>query len=101
MVGRTWVQETAVAWVPQLCFAPPPQRPADVSEVNVAITVEAAIAGQHPHGPATQENLRSGTSLWDEMPPIRREFGSPDFERLMDEDRRAGVSAFDPALKAP
>lgn len=38
--------------------------------------------------------------LWDGMPPIGREFGSPDFERLMDEDWRAGVGVFDPALKS-
>ena len=38
--------------------------------------------------------------LWDEMPPIGREFGSPDFERLMDDDRRAGVGVFDPTLKS-
>lgn len=37
--------------------------------------------------------------LWDAMPPIGREFGSPDFERLMDEDAQAGVGVFDPALK--
>ena len=37
--------------------------------------------------------------LWDQMAPVGREFGSPDFERLMDEDRRNGVGVFDPALK--
>lgn len=36
--------------------------------------------------------------LWDRMPPVGREFGSPDFERLMAEDRLNGVGAFDPAL---
>lgn len=36
--------------------------------------------------------------LWDRMPAVGREFGSPDFERLMEEDRRAGVGVFDPAL---
>lgn len=41
------------------------------------------------------EELRS----WDEMQPVGREFGSPDFERLMAEDARAGVGVFDPALK--
>jgi hypothetical protein len=30
---------------------------------------------------------------------VGREFGSPDFERLMEEDRRNGVGIFDPALK--
>jgi hypothetical protein len=34
------------------------------------------------------------------MRPVGREFGSPDFERLMEEDRRSGVGIFDPALKA-
>lgn len=35
---------------------------------------------------------------WDRMPAVGREFGSPDFERLMEEDfhRRRGV--FDPTL---
>ena len=37
--------------------------------------------------------------LWDRMRPVGREFGSPDFERLMEEDRRNGVGIFDPALK--
>lgn len=37
--------------------------------------------------------------LWDEMQPVGREFGSPDFERLMAEDARAGIGVFDPALK--
>jgi len=35
--------------------------------------------------------------LWDRMPPIGREFGSPDFERLMEEDFRLGRGVFDPA----
>jgi len=38
--------------------------------------------------------------LWEEMRPVGREFGSPDFERLMDEDARAGVGVFDPVLKS-
>jgi addiction module HigA family antidote len=37
--------------------------------------------------------------LWDRMPPVGREFGSPDFERLMEEDLRNRVGVFDPALK--
>lgn len=37
--------------------------------------------------------------LWDRMPAVGREFGSPDFERLMEEDRRHGVGVFDPALR--
>jgi addiction module HigA family antidote len=37
--------------------------------------------------------------LWDRMPPVGREFGSPDFERLMEEDHRNRVGVFDPALK--
>lgn len=36
---------------------------------------------------------------WDSMAPVGREFGSPDFEQLMEADRRAGVGVFDPALK--
>jgi hypothetical protein len=37
--------------------------------------------------------------LWDRMPPVGREFGSPDFERLMEEDHRNRVGVFDPALE--
>jgi addiction module HigA family antidote len=37
--------------------------------------------------------------LWDRMPPVGREFGSPDFERLMEEDFRKQVGVFEPALK--
>lgn len=36
---------------------------------------------------------------WDQMPPVGREFGSPDFDRLMDEDFRNQAGVFDPALK--
>lgn len=39
--------------------------------------------------------------LWDRSPPVGREFGSPDFERLMAEDHRDGVGVFDPAFKQP
>lgn len=39
--------------------------------------------------------------LWDRMAPVGREFGSPDFERLMEEDRRNGVGVFDPAIRQP
>lgn len=37
--------------------------------------------------------------LWDQMPAVGREFGSPDFERLMEEDYRNSLDVFDPALK--
>lgn len=37
--------------------------------------------------------------LWDSMPPVGREFGSPDFDRLMEEDRRNGTGVFDPSLR--
>ena len=36
---------------------------------------------------------------WDQMAPVGREFGSPDFERLMEEDRQQDAGVFDPALK--
>lgn len=35
---------------------------------------------------------------WDRMTPVGREFGSPVFERLMEEDQRNGVGVFDPAM---
>jgi hypothetical protein len=41
----------------------------------------------------------SAERLWDQMPAVGREFGSPDFERLMEEDHCNGVGVFDPALK--
>lgn len=37
--------------------------------------------------------------LWDRVAPVGRESGSPDFERLMEEDQRRGVGVFDPALR--
>lgn len=37
--------------------------------------------------------------LWDRMPAVGREFGSPDFERLMEEYHRLGVGVFDPAVR--
>lgn len=36
---------------------------------------------------------------WDRMAPVGREFGSPDFERLMAEDSRLGRGVFDPAVR--
>jgi hypothetical protein len=36
--------------------------------------------------------------IWDQMPAVGREFGSPDFERLMEEDYRLGRGVFDPAV---
>jgi hypothetical protein len=36
--------------------------------------------------------------MWDRMPAVGREFGSPDFDRLMEEDFRQGRGVFDPAL---
>jgi hypothetical protein len=37
---------------------------------------------------------------WDSMPAVGREFGSPDFDQLMEEDYRQGRGVFDPALAA-
>ena len=36
--------------------------------------------------------------MWDRMPAVGREFGSPDFDRLMEEDFRQGRGVFDPAI---
>ncbi len=38
--------------------------------------------------------------LWDRMAPIGREFGSPNFDRLMEEDYRDGCGHVDPSLMA-
>ncbi|TXI22788.1 MAG: hypothetical protein E6Q67_05655 [Roseateles sp.] len=37
--------------------------------------------------------------LWDRMPAVGREFGSPDFDRLMEEDYRLGRGVFDTAVR--
>ena len=37
--------------------------------------------------------------LLDRMAPVGREFGSPDFDRLMEEDQRLGRGVFDPSLR--
>lgn len=37
--------------------------------------------------------------MWDQMPAVGREFGSPDFDRLMEEDYRLGRGVFDPAVR--
>lgn len=37
--------------------------------------------------------------LWDRMPPVGREFGSPDFDRLMEENFQAGVGVFAPEIR--
>ena len=37
--------------------------------------------------------------LLDRSPAVGREFGSPDFERLMEEDHRLGQGVFDPAVR--
>lgn len=44
---------------------------------------------------AFQRELRA----WDEMQPVGREFGSPDFERLMAEDSHDDIGVSDLALK--
>jgi hypothetical protein len=36
---------------------------------------------------------------WDQMAPIGREFGSPDFDRLMEEDFQNLAGVFDPNMK--
>jgi len=41
-----------------------------------------AAIGRAPHGRSALE-----IQLWDRMPPVGREFGSPDFDRLVDGDR--------------
>ena len=37
--------------------------------------------------------------LWGRMSAVGREFGSPDFERLMAEDHQFGRGVFDPAVR--
>lgn len=49
---------------------------------------------QHP-----QIGFANELSQWNLLPPVGREFGSPDFDRLMEEDHRDGTGVFDPSLK--
>ena len=37
--------------------------------------------------------------MWNRMPAVGREFGSPNFERLMEEDHRLKRGVFDPAVR--
>ncbi len=37
--------------------------------------------------------------MWDQMPAVGREFGSPDFDQLMEEDHQLGRGVFDPAVR--
>jgi hypothetical protein len=38
------------------------------------------------------------TEAWDRTPAVGREFGSPDFDRLMEKDYRDRAGVFHPAL---
>jgi hypothetical protein len=40
----------------------------------------------------------SEEQLWEQMAAVGREFGSPDFDRLMEEDFRHSRGVFDPEL---
>lgn len=43
--------------------------------------------------------VEQNIALWSQMPAVGREFGSPDFERLMAEDHRDQAGVFHPDLK--
>lgn len=47
-----------------------------------------------------QQRARLEMEAWDQTPAVGREFGSPDFDRLMEEDYVDGVGVFHAALKA-
>lgn len=47
-----------------------------------------------------QQRARSEMEAWDRTPAVGRELGSPDFDRLMEEDHLGGVGVFHPALSA-
>ena len=53
--------------------------------------ISRALIGRSMHS-------RFQDRVWNQMRSVGREFGSPDFERLMDEDHRNGVGIFDPVL---
>lgn len=55
-------------------------------------TAVSSLLRQQRRKRIEQEDL-----LWDRMPAVGREFGSPDFERLMAEDHRN--RGIDPELK--
>lgn len=46
-----------------------------------------------------QQRARSEMEAWDRTPAVGREFGSPDFDRLMEKDYRDRADVFHPALK--
>lgn len=45
-----------------------------------------------------QQRARLEMEAWDRTPAVGREFGSPDFDRLMEEDYRDRAGVFHPAL---
>lgn len=49
--------------------------------------------------PRGSDSFESELREWDAMRPVGREFGSPDFDRLMEEDRRNSSGVFDPVLR--
>lgn len=55
----------------------------------------ATIYRIHLVGLARRNVAAREDQMWDQMPAVGREFGSPDFERLMEEDYRLGRGAFD------
>ena len=68
--------------------------------------IEVEMTSLRKRKAAASRERRRGTGdfsqrspSWDQMPAIGREFGSPDFERLMDEDRCKQVGVYDSALK--
>ena len=48
---------------------------------------------------ALRGRSRLEDQLWDQMRPFGHEFGSFDFERLTEDDRRNARGVFDPALR--
>ena len=50
-------------------------------------------------GRLRQRDSQAEDRLWDSMAPVGREFGSPDFERLMEDDHRLRQGAFDPTAR--
>jgi hypothetical protein len=46
-----------------------------------------------------QRDFAREAELLDRIPAVGREFGSPDFELLMDEDHRLGQAVLDPAIR--
>lgn len=69
--------------------------------------IETSMTSLRKRKPIVCQAIRTRNRLsrledlaWDQIPAVGREFGSPDFDRLMEEDFRDQTGVFDPNLKS-